>query len=59
MKRFIVFLMLVSNIVIYSQWNNGSILFNQVRANIEFIDSNNLLLLLEVILGVLVERALQ
>ena len=44
MKRFIVFLMFVSNIVIYSQWNNGSILFNQVRANIEFIDSNNLLI---------------
>ena len=44
MKKFIVVIIAISNLVVYSQWNNGSIAFNQVRANIEFIDSNNLLI---------------
>ena len=44
MKKLIVVIIAISNLVVYSQWNNGSIAFNQVRANIEFIDSNNLLI---------------
>jgi len=43
MKNFLLLLFICLNIFCYSQWNNGNIAFNQVRANIEFIDSNTLL----------------
>jgi|TARA_B100001093_G_scaffold260689_1_gene249131 hypothetical protein len=43
MKKSLLLLFISLNIFCYSQWNNGNIAFNQVRANIEFIDSNTLL----------------
>ena len=43
MKKYLLLIFISFNIFCYSQWNNGNIAFNQVRANIEFIDSNTLL----------------
>ena len=43
MKKSLLSLFISLNIFCYSQWKNGNIAFNQVRANIEFIDSNTLL----------------
>ena len=43
MKNFILFILISIHSICYSQWNNGTIPFNQVRSNVEFIDSNTLL----------------
>jgi len=43
MKKPLLLLFISFNIFCYSQWNNGNIAFNQIRANIEFVDSNSFL----------------
>jgi len=43
MKKSLLLLFVSLNIFCYSQWNNGNISLAQVRSDIEFIDSNNLL----------------
>jgi hypothetical protein len=43
MKKSLLLLFISFNIFCYSQWSNGNIAVNQIRSNIEFIDSNTLL----------------
>ena len=44
MKNFILFYLTLCSLTSHSQWNNGTIAFNQVRSNLEFVDSNTLLI---------------
>ena len=43
MKKFLLSIFICTNLLCYSQWNNGNIAFNQPRANIAFVDSNTFL----------------
>ena len=39
MKKLIIYYFTLCSLISYSQWNNGTIAFNQVRSNLEFVDS--------------------